>query len=196
MKLMDPITQILLTVGLNALVTGVFVYLFQKRVERNAFKEQTKFTRSHEKRAETLEALYPKFRIFSDQLNKLLENAFIEKNEFAADPEILAAIRKNFADSREYLEDNRIFLDTKEAYEIQQIHESFWRIQQVIKLLYVDPYNITNEQILRANRLIGDIPGLQPLEPHDPKYVKLALEIYNQTKGLVDKVEKIYRKIH
>ena len=196
----QQITWLILTVVLNALVTGVIVSYFNKRLEtkfaKRLFEDQVKFQRTHQKRAETLEALYPKFRVFSDQLNKLLENAFIEKNEFVADPEVLDAIRKNFHSSKEYFEDNKIFLDTKEVYDIERIYISFWYIQQIIKFLYLDPYNITDEKASMANAFIKDVPGLNLINPKEPQYVKLALDIFNQTLNLVEQVEKIYRKIH
>ncbi len=197
---MDTTTSLILTVTINALVTGVIIFLFQKRVERReatkAFQEQTKFKRFHEKRAETLEALYPKFRLFSDELNNLLQVAFIGTNEFEVDPAVLEDIKKNMQIFGQYLDDNKILLETKEAYDLHNIYWSFHSIHAIISFLYVDPHKVTEDTIEIANDLIKRLPEIKPVNPKDPKYVALAVGIYNQTRILVEQVEAIYRKIH
>ena len=84
---MDTATTIVVTVLANAIVTGVVVFLFQKRTENSFarkleefksrlqysnFEQQTRFTASHARRVETLEILYRKFAAYSDALKHLI----------------------------------------------------------------------------------------------------------------------------
>ena len=76
---MDTVTTIIVTVLGNAVVTGVIVFLFQKRTENSFarkleefkahlaysnFEQQQRFSAMHPKRVETLEILYKKYYDF------------------------------------------------------------------------------------------------------------------------------------
>ena len=113
---MNPITLMLLTVVANALVTGIIVYLIQKKIEHaytkqmeefkasiqySLFEQQTRFTRIHEKRAETLETLYQKFSLFADAFIWILSNVLVVGNNYKMD-------YSKYSFNRRLLEDFRL----------------------------------------------------------------------------------------
>jgi hypothetical protein len=71
-EIVDPIGLMLLTVAVNALVTGVLLFIFQKRFEsryaKRQFEDQVKFQRMHEKRVEALENLHKKLSDYTQSL--------------------------------------------------------------------------------------------------------------------------------
>jgi len=65
---MDPILLMVLTVAANALVTGIIVFIFQKRMEssiiRKNFEHQVKFSKFYNKSLEVIETLRQKMILF------------------------------------------------------------------------------------------------------------------------------------
>src|SRR3972149_615711 len=87
---MNPIILMIVTVLANAIVTGIIVYLIQKRIESSYtkkleefrarlqlsnFEQQTKFAKIHAKRVEALENLYQKFVIVSVGFTEMIDKA-------------------------------------------------------------------------------------------------------------------------
>ncbi len=66
---MDQILLMVLTVAANALVTGIIVFIFQKRMEssivRKNFEHQVKFSKFYNKSLEVIETLRQKMILFS-----------------------------------------------------------------------------------------------------------------------------------
>ncbi|MBN8579755.1 MAG: hypothetical protein J0L96_03720 [Anaerolineae bacterium] len=144
---LDPhdINTILFTSLTSAIVTGVVVYLIQKSIENSfnkrleefraniqytLFEQQTKFTRTYQKKIETLEALHQKIFLFLKNSHKLAE---VTKNILSASPgkgkernaEIDEATEKVSAAYFDYLHfyaENRLFLPDKSIEVIEGIN--------------------------------------------------------------------------
>ncbi len=112
----------ILTVLANAIVTGIIVYLIQKKIENSFakkmeefksslqysnFEQQTKFARIHEKRTETLETLHQKFALFANTCEKMIHAKDIEQQ---------ANVMGKLIDFWQYFLANRLFIpDSLEA---------------------------------------------------------------------------------
>jgi len=122
----QQITWLILTVVLNALVTGTLIFYFQKRMEtrfeQRSFEDQTKFKRLYEKRVEALETLYQKFIVFTDHLKEVIENS---RRGEQVDHEMYDIVRtqstEKYKDLLHYFENNRLFLSDK-------TNEAVWKI--------------------------------------------------------------------
>jgi hypothetical protein len=127
---MDPLTQILLTVGLNALVTGVFVYLFQKRLDdryaKRQFEDQVKFSRVYPKTLEVIEGFHQKlheyiskFNLYSVHVRAMARgDSSLTEREFAQleeEPFIIVT------ELGKYLDVNRIYLPISSDSEVTSV---------------------------------------------------------------------------
>jgi hypothetical protein len=75
---MNEIAMLALTITANALITGVLLFVFQKRMEeslsKRLFEHQIKFSRSYPKTLEVIETLNDKFHHYLERCSKLSQN--------------------------------------------------------------------------------------------------------------------------
>jgi len=133
---MNTIILEVLKILLNALVVGVVVYFIQKKIESSFtkkmeqfranlqlsnFEQQTKFARSLERRAETLETLCQKYKVFSETTEKRLDEVFrfyifhsqetgnvFDEIDFEIPFQELEDFWKDFGNNRHFLSDDII----------------------------------------------------------------------------------------
>ena len=147
---MDTIATIIVTAFLTSLITGIvsnFIFLrYQKKVEASFakqleefranlqysnFEQQIKFARLHEKRVQTLEALYQKYKIFRDTLYKWIESinlhmmgdALLLRIDIDRDRHLQqqSEVRTKLNDCLDYFETNRLLFSVDLVNEIWHI---------------------------------------------------------------------------
>lgn len=204
---MDPIVLMILTIATNALVTGVLLFLFQKRIEdryaRRIFDDQLKSKIVHEKRFQTLETLYQmiaKFnRNFTNEIHQIaiydksskklsLTNTTLLKNFDGA--------HKELDKCRTYFNDNRIFLPTDMANEIHRILMDAAIPHTLIEVITV--VEADTEHIPMAVQLINNhsgVPGLKinPLQEDDADLRRWILDLSFFTMSLTRALEALYK---
>ena len=149
---MNPIILMIVTVLANAIVTGIIVYLIQKRIESSYtkkleefrarlqlsnFEQQTKFAKIHAKRVEALENLYQKFVIvsvgFTEMIDKAIEDyprlvglaASMDINGFntlSIEAPDFENLELKLYEFWAYFGTNRLFLSSGSAQEIENIY--------------------------------------------------------------------------
>jgi len=124
---MNPLTLTILTVVANAIVTGIIVYLIQKKIESSFakqmeefkaslqysnFEQQTKFVKSHEKRTEIIVTLHQKFSLFARACETMIHARDIKQQ---------ALVMEKLSDFWRYFLANRLFLPDSFEAEIWKI---------------------------------------------------------------------------
>ncbi len=138
---MDTLTTLILTVLANAIVTGVIVYLIQKKIDNSFAKKmeevrvnlqksliehQIKISRTYPKSLEVLEAFNEKFQYFlmlSSWSSRLTEKLFSSK-EVVAQEDLMDLDKKEIkaiGDCETYLLHNRIYLPDDSVRELEEI---------------------------------------------------------------------------
>jgi hypothetical protein len=206
---MNPITLMLLTVVANALVTGIIVYLIQKRIERSYtrqmeefkaslqysnFEQQTKFAKIHEKRVETLETLYQKYSLIRDSFREIIGELNIAENKYKMEGSKYSPHRELLDDFRFYFETNRLFLTPETSGEINEICLTAERVNVALRLLFVE-HEKTSEAILWANAYLHDLRNVDILNPKKPNYTKLLSQMYRKIQEQTQRLETIYKSV-
>lgn len=215
---MNTIETIILTVLANAIVTGIIVYLIQKKIESSFakkmeefranlqysnFEQQTKFVRSHEKRVATLESLHEKYLVFVECTLKEFEEADTfyfgdREKDFPFDEIDFEDPFRKLEDFRKYLGSNRHYLPDDIVEGIENIHRNSLNIILVVVLALVSDNNKTQgskdfisvNQMIKTNRL--NISRISSKTPNIRKVLKDAKkEVNNQAL----EVERFYRLV-
>ncbi len=156
---MDTTTTLVLTILANAIVTGIIVYVFQKRIENSfarsmeefkaeiqlsVFEQQIKFTRNYEKMVDTLETLCRHYGDFAESL----QNQIGEAGKFYSHPRKKGNPLDNLDLSHafdkldvfwRYFETNRFYLPNEIVKEISNVyHNSFTILGLVAFALVAD----------------------------------------------------------
>jgi hypothetical protein len=154
----DPITQILLTVGLNALITGVLVHYLQKSFEQKIsiqnFEYQTKFSQIYKKRVETLEVLYQKYVSLYNDLNAMAKEAVlvmiwsVDEESIKPSPDYNPDDKRataKFEDFKAYFEEKRVFLSETINSEIWDIVLTSSHAEAIISFILANAKTIADE---------------------------------------------------
>lgn len=197
---MDPITLMLLTVTLNALVTGVIVYLFQKRIERTFAKEnfeyQTKFADIYSKRIKASETIIHKYMAFEnsmwlltdsirDYINSGVEN---EINFEEGNKDIMSKL----AELREFYKNNRMFLSKYLSNSMNGALVYASLAQYAVSSVSKDPMieSVPSEWI----ELFPELPVIPEFEDEDlnkPEWFLYVVSI--KLKNISEFLERVYR---
>ncbi len=195
---MDTITTIIVTVLANAIVTGIIVYLIQKKIESSFVKKmeefranlqkssaehQIKFSRNYPKTLEVLEAYHQKLyecSRFCSQLHSRLLRALREKQTLE-DKELLE--RKHqyfriFMDFTTYLSNNRLYLPDEILRELEKIKSRagvLGLISASLIELANDPIEDLVEYINLCSRFIGISTNISIEGDDVPKELKEEL---------------------
>jgi hypothetical protein len=202
---MDQVTLLILTVTLNALVTGVIVYFVQKRLERNfanrVFQDQLRIKRNDEKIAETLDALYKKIVELHDLTHPILTKIELDGVLYQVDPDTVAAIKTKRSELDSYFHSNRIYL-------IPNIYNDPYVIVSCVGVMcliivdlskdkpkaekemrvFIEMINILIEFLAR---LIG---GFDRLNDRNPNYRKLASQMTMGFISLTRRLAHLYKQ--
>jgi len=110
MDIIQGVVKDILLLLIGALISGVGVFYFQKRIEVNNQRlldqESTKFARNYQKRVEALELLYKEYVVFVNGFFELLKN---EDNE-----DLQKEVASKFSNFRELRNTNAIYLSQGE----------------------------------------------------------------------------------
>ena len=212
---MDPITTIIVTVLANAIVTGVIVYLIQKRIERSYarqmeefkadlqysnFEQQTKFARSQEKRVEALEGIYEKFLDVTSAEHEVIDETK-EAIEHSPDETRFEGVFSKHKDVWwklnqfwQYYAANRLYLPESIAEGVSDIWRNALIIDSMASRFMGTPHNNIN---LPVEWVKGEMEGLELEIAEDGVMTPYALldelsaEMDRQTRSL----EKLYKSV-
>lgn len=110
MDIIQGVVKDILLLIIGALISGVGVFYFQKRIEVNNQRlldqESTKFARNYQKRVEALELLYKEYVVFVNGFFELLKN---EDNE-----DLQKEVASKLSNFRELRNTNAIYLSQGE----------------------------------------------------------------------------------
>jgi hypothetical protein len=202
---MDATVAILLTALVNIIITGlisgVAVYRIQRKIENSfaeklerfksdlaysTFEQQTKFARLHEKRVQSLEALYEKYKIFIDASNRWIEvidrhmmgNALLLNQTIDIDQhlKIQREVQAKLNDCLNHFETNRLLFSVDLVNEIWHIFFEAGNAHSLI-VMALDP---------------AELPS--SLEAWSNYRIKIE-KFYNQLSDQAEKVENIYRSV-
>ena len=134
---MNPVELMLLTVLANAIVTGIIVYLIQKRIERSYtmqmeefkanlqysnFEQQTKYKEIYTKRVKALEDIFQKFAAYKTALQRFaIDTKQHIRSKKKYEPSEYEALRDDvmtkLRDFKDFYEKSRLFL-SDDAHEL------------------------------------------------------------------------------
>ena len=198
-----------LTVLANAIITGIIVYLFQKKFEANLqkslFEHQTKFSRNYAKQVETLETLYQKFTVF-EQAFRRLDWAIVDSYRKSKEMELkgnFADFQENLQqleDFRKYFLENRLYLSVGDANQIERIWLEATLLQEILGFLLTSPLEDTRFQRLKmlsksiaGSELYKSVPGL---EKFDKSQISLILHDITTSISIRSRVlENLYKSV-
>src|SRR6266498_3169446 len=177
----NALPQILLT----ALISGIGVYLFQKRVEAKNQKASIRFVRNHQKRLEALEDIYIKLNSFHKEFKKLLNNdKDADKDTLRSKLDIL---------SESFL-DNLIYFSADEHIYIYTVY----RILPVIALMGMNDVSskTTVEEVKFINKGLELIDlDLIPVDYENPDWGLYRTQLNVAVERLVMKIQDLHRTI-
>ena len=203
---MNPIILTTVTVLANAIVTGIIVYLIQKKIESSyskkleefraslqysIFEQQTKFAKVHPKRVKIIENLYKKFMDFDQALDEwILESGFgrFKKSRInMVDYNIQKSenVREKLEGFWNYCEANRLFLPANLINQIWDIyHKASGSHSDVSVLLIYDSDDITSVSTEKDSTFL------------DSEQTELLLaQSYLKVKSQTEKLEEIYKSV-
>ena len=214
---MDPITLMLLTVVANAIVTGIIVYLIQKRIERSytrqmeefraniqksLFEHQIKFSKVYPKTLEVLEIYNQKIFDCSRLSFKLgyrimaaisgdntSEAEMIEKEH----DELLAAAR----DIKTYFENNHLHLPDVIIDELEEINNRATNLV-VVSMACVGASNAPTEIQIEHLSLSSRLLGISLERANSSEQIGLILliaKLDEEFNKLLKRLEKLYKSV-
>lgn len=199
---MDAITTIVVTVLANAVVTGIIVYLIQKKFEvkfqKSLFEHQTRFSRIYQDRVETLANLYQKFTTYKKDFSHVVEEA----SKLGYRPEristtVSALIQENrqkYDDFASYFENNRLYLSDSTC---AQIYDLIARHDLMGMAIFMFSDDIPEGFIKVANNAIRTLKFEIDIESdfEKPDFLSLIWQIEKEVHAQAERLEKLYRSV-
>ncbi|HKJ80295.1 MAG TPA: hypothetical protein VKA10_12200 [Prolixibacteraceae bacterium] len=202
---MDTISTIFVTAFINVFITGfvssVVFFRYQKRIEetmaKSLFEYETKFSRNHEKKVETLEELFQKYSDFRIKFNRYLFDGEKSIRELKDDKREIAEIQ--IEDIQSYFRSHRIFIDVDIATKLDTVFNNSSRLflfAGMLSFLPEDDFSSTASAILHF--LIEKSVELKGFDTGADGYPIFDNSVFvNGVIGLVSDysktIEKIYR---
>ncbi|HMX17683.1 MAG TPA: hypothetical protein PLN79_14785 [bacterium] len=211
------INSIVFTSLTSALITGVIVYLIQKSIENSFnkkmeefrasiqytfFEQQTKFTRTFQKKIETFEVLHQKLNLLGQSMNSL---ANLIKNEITASSQkkseeydkATETVSTSYLDFLHYYTENRLYLPDQSIETIEKISTKVGMLSMLIGLsgmISTAPLESVTWATSWANREIKkidlDIKSINPKKPNVPLFID---QIIKEMKYQIEALEKHYK---
>ncbi len=210
------ISTIIFTSLTSALITGVIVYLIQKSIDNSftkkmeefrasiqytLFEQQTKFTRTYQKKIETLELLNGKMILLWKNLNSL---AILIKNNISAssitkkdaEKEYDAAteiVSSSYLDFLHFYTENRLYLPDQSIKEIEEITKKVGGLCILINFSYLI-HGSPPELISWANDGIKRFGlNIKKINAKKPNVILFINQILEEMKNQKEVLEKHYK---
>lgn len=203
---MDQITLLILTVAINALVTGTIVFIFQKRIESNIaqknFEHQIRFSKLYPKSLDVIEIYRQKllhrrhaaFRYYTElsfmfYRNEVDEKRFEESRRIALDAS---------EEVERHISENIIYIPDRFVSEVNEINMKV-RLLSTPDLIYELDADIEwkkhsfIETLMEATDAIDQI--LYNNEPNGTIALTLLSRMNDKYNEISERLEKIYKSV-
>ena len=203
---MDQITLLILTVVINALVTGTIVFIFQKRIEasiaKKDFEHQIKFSKLYPKSLDVIETYRQKllnrrgtaFRYYTELSYMFFRNEVDEKRFEESRRSALDASNE----MQKHINDNIIYIPKRFLAEVNEIRMKA-RALSVPDLIHELDGDMDWKRKRFIDQLIEATDSIDQIsyddEPNGATALVLLVRMNDKYNELIDRLEKIYKSV-
>jgi len=203
----QQITLLFLTVALNALITGVIVSYFNKRLEsrlsKQSYEHQVRFSTTFPKSLEVVATYNQKFHEYWDKFFDYSDNLSVEAEEGDSLSDDAATKLENeiseiMNNLNKYLLANLIYLPTNSDIELTEIHETLQSLEY-LRVYFRFPADMPNkkkaDEIAISSFQEAGI-GIVKVDPEDKVALsKFTTKIEDKLKILGRRLDKHYKEM-